>query len=624
MVHGSNRSNESIELKRRFYIFSAIPILMFSIMVAVLFSLQIVKGPHYAMRAKANREQFSILPALRGVILDRTGEIVLANNRRAFAVNIVPQNLPQDAEERSRMFKKLSLLLNMSEDEIKAAMDHQNSSKYGSYVLKTDVPFKDIVFLAEHNREFPGVYWKSMPVRIYQEGSILAHVLGYVGMISEEELLKLAGKGYNMESVIGKYGIEKVYDNELKGKDGFVRRIVDATNQVTAEIIDKGAEPLPGNNLVLTIDSRVQKLAEEALGERIGAVIVSRPSTGEILAMVSFPDFNPNLFVSQLDREEFKRLTLDTRKPFVNRAIQAQYPAGSIFKLVVAMTILESGKIPLEKEYTCGGGYQLGNRFFSCWRNHGKGINFRRAIVESCDSYFYQTSLVLGPDLIASYARKLGLGRKLGIDLIGEMSGLVPDPQWKRENIGDIWYEGDTLNLSIGQGYILVTPLQINALTNIIANRGILMKPFILKEVRSSRDGELLYRASPEILIDTGIEKSHFEKIIEAMRGVVTEGTAKWGGAVLSTEVAAKTSTSEVSGGFTHSWFTAFAPYNSHNGEDVISVTAVVEYGGAGSQIAAPIVSEIIEAYFAKCDLETARRNIWHKRSQMMRKTDGG
>lgn len=624
MVHGSDRSDESIELKRRIYIFSAIPILMFSIMVAVLFSLQIVKGPHYAMRAKANREQFSILSALRGVIFDRTGEFVLAHNRRAFAVNIVPQNLPQKAEERARMFKKLSLLLNMSEDEIKAAMDHQNPTKYGSCVLKTNVPFKDIVFLAEHNRDFPGVYWKSMPVRIYSEESTLAHVLGYVGMISEEELMKLAGKGYNMESVIGKYGIEKVYDSELKGKDGFVRRIVDATNQVTAEIVDKGAEPVPGNDLILTIDSRVQKLAAEALGERTGAVIVSRPSTGEILAMVSFPAFNPNLFVSQLDREEFKRLTLDTRKPFVNRAIQAQYPAGSIFKIVVAMAIMESGKIPLDKEYTCGGGYQLGNRFFSCWRNHGKGVNFHRAIVESCDSYFYQTSLVLGPDLIASYARKLGLGRKLGIDLIGEMSGLVPDPGWKLENVGDIWYDGDTLNLSIGQGYILVTPLQLNALTNLIANRGVLMKPFLLREIRSSRDNEILFKTIPEVLIDTGIEKSHFERIIEAMRGVVTEGTARWGGAVLSTEVAAKTSTSEVSGGFTHSWFTAFAPYNSQNGEDAISVTAIVEYGGAGSKTAAPIVSEIIEAYFANCDLETARRNIQYKRSQVIGKADGG
>ncbi len=623
MVQRSDRSDQNTEFKRRVYVFSAVPILSFIVIVAVLFSLQVVKGPQYALRAKANREQLSILPAIRGVVLDRTGQAILAHNRRSFAVTIVPQNLPRSGEERSEMFERLGVLLKVSKDEIHAAMNQQNYTKYGSYVLKTDIPFADIVFLAEHNRDFPGVYWKSMPLRVYPNGDMLSHVLGYVGMISEEEFLRLAGRGYNVESVIGKYGIEKVYDAELKGRDGFVRRIVDATNQVTAEIIDKGAEPVPGNNLVLTIDQRVQKLVEEALGERTGAVIVSKPATGEILAMVSFPSFDPNLFVSQRNRDEFKKLTLDTRKPFVNRVIQAQYPAGSIFKLVVALAILDSGKIPPEREYTCGGGYQLGNRFFSCWKNHGKGVNLRRAVVESCDSYFYQTSLVLGPDLIASYARKLGLGRKTGVDLIGEMEGIVPDVGWKRQSRGDIWYDGDTLNLSIGQGFILVTPLQLNALTNLIANRGVLMKPFILEEIRSTRNGELLFRASPEVLVDAGMEQSHFELLVQAMHGVATEGTARWGGAVLSTEVAAKTSTTEVAGGLTHSLYTAFAPYNDHNRDRVISVTAIVEYGGAGSQTAAPIVSEIIEAYFANSDLETARKNIWIKRASIRRKAEG-
>jgi penicillin-binding protein 2 len=403
-----------------------------------------------------------------------------------------------------------------------------------------------------------------------------------------------------------------------------VRRIVDATNQVTAEVIDPGAEPLPGSNVILTIDSEIQQLAEEAMGESMGALIVSKPHTGEILAMVSYPRFDPNIFVSGRDQETFKELTLDQRKPFLNRAIQAQYPAGSIFKLVVSLAILDTEQIPVDREFACGGGYQLGNRFFSCWMNHGTGIDLHEAIVYSCDSYFYQTSLILGPDTIAEYARNIGMGQKLGVDLIGELEGIIPDIQWKRDIKKDVWYDGDTLNLSIGQGFMLVTPLQLNALTNIMANRGLLMKPHVVREIRTAKKNEIVYRYTPEILINSPIDPSHFEFIVQAMRGVVTEGTARWGGAILSAESAGKTSTSEVQGLNTHSWYTAFAPFNGTDPDEMISVTVIIEYGGAGSATAAPIVSEVMEAYFSGADLDTARRNIWRKRAQARQVDDSG
>jgi penicillin-binding protein 2 len=360
------------------------------------------------------------------------------------------------------------------------------------------------------------------------------------------------------------------------------------------------------------------------MGEQMGALIVSKPHTGEILAMVSYPRFDPNIFVSGHDQDTFKALTLDQRKPFLNRAIQAQYPAGSIFKLVVSLAILDTEQVPIDREFTCGGGYQLGNRFFSCWMNHGTGIDLHEAIVHSCDSYFYQASLILGPDTIAEYARNLGLGQKLGVDLIGELEGIIPDIQWKRDVKKDVWYDGDTLNLSIGQGFLLVTPLQLNALTNVIANRGLLMKPYIVSEIYTAKKNEIVYRHTPEIYINSPIDPSHFEFIVQAMRGVVTEGTARWGGAVLSAESAGKTSTSEVQGMNTHSWYTAFAPFNAANPEDVISVTAIIEYGGAGSTTAAPIVSEIMESYFSGADLDTARRNIWRKRAQARQDNDSG
>jgi len=624
MVRSPGTNNQIDDFKRRLYIFSGVPVLFFLIIIVVLFSLQIVKGPQYALKAKTNREQYSILSANRGIVIDRTTTNVLAYNRRSFAVTVVPQNLPKEKAERDAILQRLGILLQMEKEEIESILKQRNYSQYGSYVIKTDVPFKDVVFLAEHNRDFPGVYWKSKPLRVYPHRDMLAHVIGYVGMISQNEYVELSDKGYNIESVIGKSGVEKVYDLELKGRDGYVRRIVDATNQVTAEVVDPGAEPLPGSNVILTIDSELQQLAEQAMGESMGALIVSKPHTGEILALVSYPRFDPNIFVSERDKETFKNLTLDQRKPFLNRAIQAQYPAGSIFKLVVSLAILDTEKIPVDREFTCGGGYQLGNRFFSCWMNHGPGIDLRKAIVFSCDSYFYQASLILGPDTIAEYARKLGLGQKLGIDLIGELEGIIPDIQWKREVKKDVWYDGDTLNLSIGQGFLLVTPLQLNALTSIIANRGLLMKPHIVKEIRTAKKNDLVYRHTPEPFVKSTIDPSHFEFIAQAMRGVVIEGTAKWGGAVLTTEAAGKTSTSEVQGMNTHSWYTAFAPYDSADPDEVIAVTAIIEYGGAGSATAAPIVSEVIEAYFSGADLDTARRNIWKKRASTREIADSG
>jgi penicillin-binding protein 2 len=607
------------ELKKRLYVFSAVPIIFIAVFISVLFSLQIVKGPDYELRAKTNREQFSILSALRGVVYDSKKETVFARNRRSFAVSIVPQNLPEDGEEKEQLIARLSLLLEMPKEEILKIVNQNSRSAYDSQVLRTDVPFETVVFLAEHNRDFPGVYWKSKPVRVYPRHDMLSHVIGYVGMISEREFLEKKQKGYNLESVIGKSGVEKVYDLELKGIDGYVRRIVDATNQVTAEIIDQGAEPVPGNNVVLTVDSRIQEIAEAALGERIGAVIVSRPSTGEILALVSYPRYDPNLFSFQQNRTAFKSLILDKRKPFLNRAIQAQYPAGSIFKLVVALAVLDTDAVPPTKQFVCGGGYKLGNRFFACWSNHGK-VDLYNAIVHSCDSYFYQASLILGPDVIAHYANKLGFGKPTKIDLIGELAGIVPDPDWKREYVEDIWYEGDTLNMAIGQGYILVTMLQLNCFTNMIANKGTLFQPYVVSEIHSAKSDELIYKRNPEVLLQSTIDKKHFEFIVSAMRDVVVEGTARWGGAVLSTNPAGKTSSAETAGAEeTHSLYTAFAPFDAANEDEMISVTAIVEHGGAGSVTAAPLVSEILESIFGNCDQETARRNIWKKRAEIYR-----
>ena len=298
------------DYKRRVFIFSIIPVLFFILILSSLFILQIVQGPDYELRAKTNREQFSILPSIRGVIYDRSEKSILAYNRRSFAVTVVPQNLPKDNAEREKLIHELAILLEISEQDITDSIDRKNYSKFGSYIIKTDGTFNDIVFLAEHNRDFPGVYWKSVPVRVYPNRDLLSHVLGYVGLIDERELFRNVDRGYNIESIVGKCGIEKVYDNELRGKDGFIRRIVDAKNHLTAEVIDRGAEPVPGNNVILTIDKEIQRIAETVLGERTGVVVISKPHTGEILAIASCPRFDPNLFIAKGNTEYFKSLTL--------------------------------------------------------------------------------------------------------------------------------------------------------------------------------------------------------------------------------------------------------------------------------------------------------------------------
>ncbi|MDA3940736.1 MAG: penicillin-binding protein 2, partial [Spirochaetia bacterium] len=440
------------------------------------------------------------------------------------------------------------------------------------------VPLTIINIIAEKIEDFKGVTWISKPIRSYLKKGSISHVLGFVGDITSEEFQILYNSGYDINSVVGKSGIEKYYDQILRGADGFHYKTVDVQGRKIQNVQLEDKLPENGNDLILTIDSTIQTLAEEALGERIGSVVVLKPSTGEVLALVSYPWFNPNNFYDDQSSFTFRDAALDTRHPFLNRTIQSTYEPASTFKVILTTANLEEKLFPVDKTINCEGSVWFGNREFNCHvpEGHGKLI-LHEALEQSCNVYFYTLGYkYLGVDIISDYARRFGLGTYTGIDLPGEISGLVPTPEWKERIYNTKWVGGDTVNMSIGQGFLNATPIQMANLVAMIVNEGVIYKPHILKEIRDSITGTVLEEKTPEILHTASIHNRTYKSIQEYMRGVITDGTSK---VVITTEavdVAGKTGTGEV--GLEDSWnawFVSYGPYDALPEDQVVVVTMV-------------------------------------------------
>ena len=433
--------------------------------------------------------------------------------------------------------------------------------------------------LAEHKEKLPGVLWNSKPVRNYVDLKSLSNIVGYVDNITRDELIQLYNQGYNQGDMIGKTGIERQYDELLRGKAGKETRTVNVRGYRVPGIEDY-EQPETGKTLVLTIDRKIQTLAEKALGERIGAVVVMRPSNGEILAMVSYPWYDPNIFTGR-DRREYQRQAADPNKPFINRAIQSSYPPASSFKVVMTAGILAENVFPVDKIVDCQGEIDYGNRTWRCHvkkPGHGR-MNLHRAMAQSCDVYYWQLGReALGVERIISYARDFGFGESSGIDLPDEIAGFVPTPQWKIRRFHERWLGGDTMNLAIGQGYTLVTPVQMANMVCMSVNNGKIYKPHILKEVRDPVTGIVERELKPELIHESNIDKKVFEAVRRDMRGVVSEGTAQYPLNRGIVQIAGKTGTAEI--GLPdrwHSWFAAYAPYDSADPEEQIVVSVIVE-----------------------------------------------
>jgi penicillin-binding protein 2 len=442
------------------------------------------------------------------------------------------------------------------------------------------------------------------PVRQYEKGSLASHLLGYIAEISDEELKSEAYVGYFPGDYVGKSGIERSWEKFLHGSDGGRQIEVDARGRILRTISE--TPPTVGASLVLTIDAELQKRTEEGFGDQAGAAVVMDVNTGEILSFVSNPGFDPSLFAGRMPADKWKEYLEDKRHPLENKALKGQYPPGSTFKIITALAGLEEGLVDERTSVVCKGSYTLGGNKFGCWEKKGHGtVNLKRALKESCDVYFYQLGERLGIDRIAAYARKFAIGAPMGVGLENEKGGLIPDSAWKEKRHGKKWYQGDTLPASIGQGYVLMTPVQLASMISAVSTGGTAYRPHLIKRV-IDQDGKVLQESKPEIIAQTGISRRSFEAVKEGLAAVVNETSGTGGQARLyEVKVAGKTGTSQVvkqreRKGFIpyqyrdHALFVAFAPYDRPE----VAVAVVVEHGEHGGSAAAPIAGRVLRAYF--------------------------
>ena len=594
------------DLKGRYKYFVAFVGLAFLLIIIWLWYLQVIKGSEFRRLSENNRIRILDNPAGRGMLYDRKG-CILAQNRPSFEVSLVPEDLKVNPE----VLVKLGVLLHMGENEIKDKLQSpKKRPPFKPVKIKSDINWNELALLETNRVHLPGLIVDVRPRRAYNYGSLASHLIGYLGEVDEKELKESKDSSYRMGALIGKYGVEYRWEPDLKGVDGGRQIEVDALGREVKPL--QSVEPSPGNNVTLTIDFEVQKAAEEAFQDKNGALIAMDPKNGRILAMVSKPSFNPDLFASNISPEEWKLLLENPYHPLQNKGIQGQYPAGSVFKIVTAIAGLESETITPDTQLNCTGVYPYGNRDFRCYKEGGHGtLSLHRAIVESCDIYFYQVGLKVGVDKIAYYANEFGLGRKTGIALPHEKGGIVPSTSWKKKYLGVPWYSGETLSLSVGQGYLNVTPLQLLVLVSAIANGGKLYLPQVVERVENIY-GNILKEYPPMLTGKANVSEKTLRIVQEALMGAVNEphGTG-WAAALKGTNVAGKTGTAQVikmaqdfkRGDMDrmplkfrdHAWFVAYAPFE----DPQIAIVVLVEHGGFGGAAAAPIAKKVIEKYLS-------------------------
>lgn len=577
MTNGAaNSGGNSIPITRLLVVGGVIGV-VFLVYVSYLFSMQIVDGYIYTLRAEEVTRRSIVVTAPRGDIYDRTVTTPIATNRESFAVDINPAEIPRS--EIDGVFARVAEQLRMPVDEIYRRIPVRRYNVFQPIEIKSGLSFQAVTALAERKIDFPGVSWRIKPVRHYVDGDAFSHVLGYVGDITPEELQILFNRGYTQQSVIGKAGIELQYDEVLRGEDGREFRTVDAQGRRVSGAGDarSAITPVQGQDVVLTLDRDIQLLTQKALGNRIGAAIVLHPASGEILSMVSYPGYDANAFYDVGGSSYFSQVSLDPTGSFINRAIQAQDSPASTFKVLMTAALLEEDAFPIDETVYCPGYYEVGNRVFRCHKEHGHGeVALFEALAESCNVYFYTMgNEYLGIDTIVDYSRAMGLGERTGIDLPGERAGLVPSPEWKERTFNDGWRPGDTVNMSIGQGFLQSTPLQLADMVGAILNEGVVYKPHILKEIRDPVSGSIVRAVEPEVLRTMPISDETFRLVREAMEGVVLDGTPQ---VVMTTNAptGGKTGTSQTwSDEQQHSWFIGFAPYGSSGDPSDYVVTVV-------------------------------------------------
>ena len=589
-------------------------VLVFLIFCIRLFSMQVLSGEVYRTRARDIARRTVTIPSQRGEIYDRHFSQPLVHNADSFAIFVTPAEVPDG--EIPATLSTLSTILDIPVSQLNRKLPRQYYSLYQPVEVASNSSFAAIAALAEQVQNLPGVSWQSKPVRSYPDMGSLSHVVGYVGDITRDELTVMYNQGYIQGDIIGKSGIESQYDRLLRGTDGSETRVVDVRGRrLTDGSQVERIKPVMGKNLVLTIDARIQKLAELALGERMGAVVVTRPATGEVLAMVSYPWYNPDIFVrSEAGRGgDYLALLNDPNKPLLNRAIQSSYPPASTFKIVLSTSIINESVFPENQTILCRGELDYGGRIWHCHLKTGHGrLNLKSALAQSCDIYFWTVGRdQVGVERIVSYAQDYGFGKLSGIDLPGEIPGFIPTPSWKERRTHERWQGGDTMNMSIGQGYTLVTPLQMVNMVSMVVNDGVIYEPHILKEVRNPVNGAIEEIVQPKVLYRSDVKKEVFDTVKANMRSVIDAGTAQYPLNIKTVEIAGKTGTGEVGlANQWHSWFTAYAPYETDKPEDRIALSIIVEAVNKWEWWAPYASAIIFQGIFANQSYEDAVRAL--------------
>lgn len=583
----------------RLDVLAIIIILVFVALISRLGYLQVIQGKYYGQEADGNRIRLAPIMAPRGMFFDRNG-IPMVSNRPGFTVSLLPLTGPVPDD----IIAKVAGILNITTDEIRKKLS-QHNGKFEPVRIKSDIGPDVVTKIEERRAELPGVIIEIQPIRNYINNELGAHLFGYVSEINDVELEKAKANGYKIGDIIGKFGLEKVYDRELRGTDGGNQVEVDVTGRPVNVLGRK--EPIPGNNLTLTIDYKIQKAAEVAIDEQLtylqtksefrnakaAAAIVMNPKTGEILAMVSRPTFNPNLFSGGISSKDWKLLNENPNNPMDNKAISGEYPPGSTFKLVTGAAALELGKVTPEEKILDTGKHWIIDKGNSEGEALG-WINFKEALTKSDNVYFYEMGNRLGIDNLEKYARMFGLGAVTGIKLQGESEGLVANQKYKEKVYGEEWYLSETFDAAIGQGFQLVTPLQVAVLMSEIANGGHRYRPYLVSKISSDK-GETIKTFAPEEVGSIQLSNKTLGLIRESLRDVALEGgTAAQAFRDFPVSIAGKTGTAENPHGSDHGWFIAYGPYEDPS----VVVVVIVEQGGFGAGSAAPIARKIMEAAF--------------------------
>ncbi|MCX5892004.1 MAG: penicillin-binding protein 2 [Deltaproteobacteria bacterium] len=606
---GGAMSPEEQERVRRSFSVVALAILcLFALLFLRLWFLQLVQGENLRQRSEQNRLRLQDLPPWRGMILDHQSGVLVANRPSYELVAVM-----EDVTDIPVLARRLAGLLKLDQKQISTQLENARTAGQFQVRIRGDLTWEELAQVATYQPELPGALVQVQPKREYRQKGLAAHTLGYLGEITEAQLKSGKFVNYKAGDYMGRCGVELAWDKFLRGARGYRRFEVDAYGREFGQL--DSVFPTAGANISLTLDTHLQKEAEACLDGMVGAIVALDPRSGKVLALASSPTFSQEAFERGLTNQEWQRLLKDKNHPLENRPLRGQYPPGSTFKIVMAVAGLEENVITPDTIIDCSGSLAAGNHVFNCWskRGHGK-MNLHKALVESCDVYFYTLGKKLGIDRIAKWSRRFGLGQPSGLNLDKEALGTVPSTEWKKARFKQGWHEGETFSASIGQGYNLVTPMQMAQVAAAIANQGIIYQPQLVEKVESPT-GEILFQSQPVVKYRLGASPATLAAVQKGLEGVVEEAKGTGKAAFLpNIQIAGKTGTAQVvtaerlaqerQGGKqvllgnkyeNHAWFVGYAPADNPR----VAVAVLLEHGGHGGSAAGPVARRVITAALA-------------------------